>query len=120
MGTKVQFIDKLNELKAIGDPVAWRANEHEMRPDWIKAVQGTIGNYKKAAENPGEKYGHIAPEKLAKITAACAELKKWLDEMQAKQAGMAKTENPVLLCADMEKKNQELAKVSDEILKEPK
>merc|ERR1712048_24319 len=27
-GTKVQFIEKLNELKAIGDPVAWRANEH--------------------------------------------------------------------------------------------
>merc|ERR1711953_1607629 len=79
-----------------------------------------IQNYKQAVENPGEKYGHIAPEKLAKVTQSCNELQKWLDEMQAKQATLAKSDKPVLLCAEMEKKNQELAKTADEILKEPK
>lgn len=33
---------------------------------------------------------------------------------------MPKSERPVLICADMEKKNQELAKMADDILKEPK
>merc|ERR1712226_1565414 len=91
-----------------------------MGDQWINAVVGTIENYKAAAEQPGEKYGHIAPEKLATIVDKCVELKKWLEDMKAKQAPMAKTVKPVLLCADMEKKNQELAKFADEILKEPK
>jgi len=118
--TKVQFIEKLDQLKTHGDVVVWRSKEDGMRPDWIQAVAGTIANYRTAAEQPGEKYGHIAPEKLSKISEACAELEVWLNDMKAKQDAVAKTEKPVLICADMEKKNQELAKKADEVLKEPK
>merc|ERR1712080_2561 len=91
-----------------------------MRTDWVAAVSGTVANYRAAAESPGDKYGHIAPEKLAKISAACNDLEKWLADMGAKQETILKHEKPVLICADMEKKNQELAKMADEILKEPK
>merc|ERR1711865_59894 len=100
--------------------VAWRFKEAGMRDEWIAAVAGTIGNYRAAGENPGEKYGHIAPEKLAKIVVSCGELEKWLADMRAKQDSMVKHERPVLICAEMEKKNQELAKMADDILKEPK
>jgi heat shock protein 4 len=118
--TKTQYVEKLTELKTLGDPVQWRFNEDGMRDEWVKAVQGTIQNYKQAVANPGDKYGHIAQDKLQKITQSCNELQKWLDEMSAKQAQVAKCDKPALLCADMEKKNQELAKCADEILKEPK
>jgi len=91
-----------------------------MRPEWVEAVAGTVTNYGKAVEEPGDKYGHIAAEKLAKITKACADLSNWLEETKAKQEKMPKYEKPVLLCAEMEKKNQELARVADEILREPK
>ena len=47
-------------------------------------------------------------------------MQKWLDDVTAKQAPLPKSEKPVLLCAEMEKKNQELAKCADDILKEPK
>mmetsp|Transcript_58561 Transcript_58561/g.92987 ORF Transcript_58561/g.92987 Transcript_58561/m.92987 type:complete len:837 (-) Transcript_58561:85-2595(-) len=119
--TKAQYIEKLDELKSKhGDAVAWRFKEDEMRADWIEAVSGTVKNYRTAAEAPGDKYGHIAAEKLAKIIAACTQLSEWLADMKQKQDSVPKTEKPVLLCADMEKKNQELAKFADEILKEPK
>lgn len=118
--TKIQYIEKLDELKTTGDVVVWRFKEDGMRAEWIQAVSGTIGNYRNAAENPGDSYGHIAADKLGKISSACNELEKWLTDLQAKQAKMNKTEKPVLICADMEKKNQELAKMADEILKEPK
>mmetsp|Transcript_136984 Transcript_136984/g.241529 ORF Transcript_136984/g.241529 Transcript_136984/m.241529 type:complete len:848 (-) Transcript_136984:98-2641(-) len=118
--TKIQYIEKLDELKATGDVVVWRYKEDGMRAEWIQAVSGTIGNYRNAADNPGDRYGHIAAEKLGKIGAACTELEKWLNDLQAQQAKMPKTEKPVLICADMEKKNQELAKMADEILQEPK
>jgi len=118
--TKALYIEKLEELKSLGDPVVWRCKESGMRPDWVNAMTGTIGNYRAAATEPGEKYGHIAPENLDKIATACSELEKWLGDMKEKQDSLPKTERPVLICADMEKKNQELAKAADEILKEPK
>merc|ERR1711957_606646 len=77
-------------------------------------------NYKAATENPGEKYNHIAAEKLGKIVAACSDLETWMIEKKDAQDKLTKTERPVLICADMEKKNQELAKFADDILKEPK
>merc|ERR1712039_60067 len=75
---------------------------------------------KAAAEAPGDKYGHIAPEKLGKVVDECNKLETWLTTMKEKQAGTPKHEKPVLLCAEMEKKNHELAKIADDILKEPK
>jgi len=118
--TKTMYIDKLDELKKTGDAVAWRCKESGMRAEWIQAVTGTITNYRSAAANPGDKFGHIAPEKLAKIASGCEELEKWLVETRAKQEAAPKHESPVLLCADMEKRSQELATMADEILKEPK
>merc|ERR1712137_973431 len=42
--TKVMYIDKLDELKKIGDPVVWRFKESQIRSEWIAALTGTITN----------------------------------------------------------------------------
>mmetsp|Transcript_77890 Transcript_77890/g.225274 ORF Transcript_77890/g.225274 Transcript_77890/m.225274 type:complete len:902 (-) Transcript_77890:92-2797(-) len=118
--TKVMYIDKIDELKRIGDAVAWRCKEAGMRTEWIQAVEGTLTNYRSAAESPGDKFGHIAAEKLANIVTACNELEDWLTGMKEKQNKMPKYEKPVLICAEMERRNQELARMADEILREPK
>eukprot|EP00747_Dinoflagellata_sp_TGD_P110148 gnl/TRDRNA2_/TRDRNA2_170883_c0_seq4.p1 gnl/TRDRNA2_/TRDRNA2_170883_c0~~gnl/TRDRNA2_/TRDRNA2_170883_c0_seq4.p1 ORF type:complete len:652 (-),score=225.92 gnl/TRDRNA2_/TRDRNA2_170883_c0_seq4:86-2041(-) len=118
--TKLQYVDKLAALKETGEPIAWRCKEAGLRSEWIAALQGTIANYRAACENPGEKYGHIASEKLVKITAACLELEKWLEDMKAKQEKTPKYEKPILLCADMEKKNKEIATMANGILSEKK
>jgi len=118
--TTAQYVEKVEELKCTGDPVVWRFKEAGMRSDWIASVHGTVRNYRAAAEHPGDKYGHIANEKLSKIMAACAELEKWLNDMKSKQEAMPSHEKPTLICADMEKKNQELAKMADGILREPR
>merc|ERR1712146_812735 len=99
--TKVQYVEKLEELENTGSPIVWRFKEDSIRGDWITALSGTIGNYRTAAAD-GDKYGHIAGEKIAA------------------QSNLPKDVKPVLICADMEKKNAELAKMADEILKEPK
>lgn len=91
-----------------------------MRKEWIDAVKGTISNYRNAAENPGEKYDHIASEKLQKIIDECEKLEKWLLETSKKQDAMEDHETPILMCTDMEKKNTELASMADEVLKERK
>lgn len=118
--TKVNYVEKLDDLKKIGDPIVFRFKEAEMRPDWIKAVQGTITNYSAAAKSPGDQYGHIAEDKLASIVKDCDSLAAWLADLEAKQSALPKHEKPVLTCSEMEKKNQDLAKMADEILREPK
>mmetsp|Transcript_45689 Transcript_45689/g.133022 ORF Transcript_45689/g.133022 Transcript_45689/m.133022 type:complete len:800 (+) Transcript_45689:83-2482(+) len=117
---KTAFVDKLAELKVLGDPIVWRSKEDGMRAEWIQAVKGTIVNYRTAAQNPGDKFGHIAPEKLGRIVAACAELEQWLTSMQAQQSSLSKHDKPVLLCAEMESRNHELAQMADGILREPR
>jgi len=118
--TKVMYIDKLVELKKLGEPIVWRFKEDQIRIEWIQALSGTISNYKMAAEHPGDKYGHICPENLGKIIAECNSITKWLVDSQKQQETLAKYDRPVLICADIERKNQELSRFADEILKEPK
>lgn len=118
--TKVMYVEKLDELKKIGDPVVWRFKESRLRDEWTAALTGTISNYKTAALQPGEKYGHISAENLGKIVKECDNTMAWLQDMQGKQAGMAKHEKPILQCADMDQKNKDLAQFADDILKEPK
>merc|ERR1711933_88481 len=96
--TKLVYIDKLSELKRLGDPVVCRRKEADMRAEWIQAVAGTIKNYRSAAENPGDKFGHIGPEKLTSIVTACADLEMWLEDLRTKQEAMPKFEKPVLIC----------------------
>merc|ERR1712137_781678 len=117
--TKVMYVEKLQELKTHGDPVVWRFKEDGMRPDWVAAVNGTIVNYRAAANEPGERYGHIAEEKLASINDECEKTEKWLQNALEAQSKLPKHARPTLLCSDMEKKNQGLAKFADDILKEP-
>jgi len=118
--TKVMYVEKLDELRKHGDPIKWRHQENRVRGEWIEALSGTIANFKAAAQNPGDKYGHIALEKLGKIISECDAVSIWLSEMQSKQAQLSTCERPVVLCADIEKKSKDLAKFADEILSEPK
>eukprot|EP00443_Scrippsiella_acuminata_P048909 CAMPEP_0115201196 /NCGR_PEP_ID=MMETSP0270-20121206/17502_1 /TAXON_ID=71861 /ORGANISM="Scrippsiella trochoidea, Strain CCMP3099" /LENGTH=853 /DNA_ID=CAMNT_0002614603 /DNA_START=55 /DNA_END=2616 /DNA_ORIENTATION=+ len=118
--TKASYIEKLEELQKVGDAVAWRKKESGMRAEWIQAVTGTVSNYRSVAATPGDKFAHVPAEKLASIVSACDELEKWLKGTREKQDALAKHEKPVLLCAEMEKKSQDLAQMADEILKKAK
>jgi len=100
--------------------VQWRFKEHERRGDWAGALWGTVGNYRTVAEEPGERYSHISADSLALIAQHCDEAERWLKDLERKQAEMPKYEKPSLLCADIERKNGDLARLADEILKEPK
>merc|ERR1719387_2088356 len=82
---KVAYVEKLDELKKMGDPPQWRMTESEAREEWISAVTGTVSNYKAAAQDPGDAYSHIAPEKLALIVKECETTEKWLKDKIAEQ-----------------------------------
>jgi len=114
----VHYIEKLQELRSVGDVIEWRCDEDSMRHDWIAAVSSTIANCRNAAKNPGDRYEKISEEKFNRIMSACTDLEDWLQSMQKAQHDLAKYERPVLLCADMERRNLELARFVGELLEE--
>mmetsp|Transcript_105387 Transcript_105387/g.303090 ORF Transcript_105387/g.303090 Transcript_105387/m.303090 type:complete len:256 (+) Transcript_105387:1-768(+) len=117
--TKLEYVEKLDDLKRMAEPVTKRSSEGRARPESIQAVQGAIGKYRGLLESAADKFSHIAPERLAKISAACDDLERWLTDLRAKQGTLPMHVEPVLLCGEMDAKAAELAKMADEILSEP-
>jgi len=114
--SKQVFIEKINELKVLGDPVERRFKEETRRPDLVKALEGAAKSLKATAQKPPAKYKTLDKERLKSLEKACEEASQWLAEVKAKQKGLAKCEDPVLECAALEARVEELTRLSDAIL----
>jgi len=107
--TKEQYVEKLTALKTQhGDKVKFRFKEHGARNQLVDALTTSINSCRKAAEAQGDR----------KLRATCSDLQKWLDDMKAKQDKLPNTEDPVLLCADLEKRCNDLTAMDNASLKE--
>ena len=72
-----------------------------------------IANYRDAAENPGDRWGHIATEKLSEIVSLCTDFEKWIF-MRREEYG------DISICKDVERKCREISQRANQILQEPK
>mmetsp|Transcript_58465 Transcript_58465/g.153956 ORF Transcript_58465/g.153956 Transcript_58465/m.153956 type:complete len:775 (+) Transcript_58465:102-2426(+) len=108
---KQVFVDKLAELKVLGGPVEARAREAEGRPELEASLKKGAEKHKAAAKRPAKKMEDNA--KRQQLDEACDAALKWLADLQAKQAALAKHEDPALDCAGLEAKIEELAKLAD-------
>eukprot|EP00741_Cyanophora_paradoxa_P025458 tig00000382_g24576.t1 len=118
--TKGVYTQKLDELKKSGDPIELRAREAGARPKEIAALQAAIEAYVCFATSTEEKYAHIEQADKDKVMNECNTVNSWLNEMIEKQSKLAKTDNPVLLSAEMIKKREALEKLATPIMNKPK
>jgi len=118
--TKSVYIKKLDELKSLGDPISKRYNEHDNRYEALGAIKSAIENFRMLATSADPKYDHITKEDRDKVTQECSNVEKWVTENMMKQEKTAKNANPVVLVADINKKNQELNKACNTIMNKPK
>jgi len=114
------YIKKLDELKAQGEPIAKRKYEYENRYDILMVLRGAIEQFRLAASSEDPKYEHIEKEEKNKILQECDTLEKWLNDTMAKQDHLPKHEDPLITCAEMNRKKVELEKFSWAILNKPK
>ncbi len=84
--TKSVYLAKLQELKAIGGPIAERFREHDAIPGAAQVLRQCISEYSSLAASKMDRYSHIEASDRAKVMAACEAKTKWLDEVLAKQA----------------------------------
>jgi heat shock protein 4 len=69
---KSDYVAKLDELKALGDPIRFRAREAEERPRAERALRETLARFQDAATSGDEKYSHLSEEDLSKVRARAA------------------------------------------------
>jgi heat shock protein 4 len=117
--TKGVYVAKLAELKALGDPMELRAAEEQARPAAAASLSSTAAQIAAHAA-PDAAHAHIDAAELESVLAECKKATDWLAEKQALQSGQAKSADPVLLSADIAKKEEALKRFAQPILARPK
>jgi heat shock protein 4 len=113
------YIAKLAELKTMGGPIEARAAETEARPAAAAALTAAAVLIAGQAA-PDAAHAHIDAADLESIMAEVKKATEWLAEKVQLQAASAKSADPVLLSADIAKKEETLVRFATPILARPK
>jgi heat shock protein 4 len=118
--TKSAYVQRLDALKALGDPITFRYRETEERQRAIAQLRETLNTYMSQATSGEEKYAHIDEKDKQSVVEKVATVQKWLEDQIVRQAERAKNENPVLTSAEIAKRRDEVIYFATPILTRPK
>lgn len=107
--TKSVYTARLDTLKALGDPIAKRYQEHEERAKSVYLLRETLNTYLAQATSTDDKYSHIEEADKQKVVEKCVVEEQWLKDMEVRQGERAKNVDPVL-------KNEQVLKKRDEVI----
>ncbi|PCH35950.1 heat shock protein 70 [Wolfiporia cocos MD-104 SS10] len=118
--TKSAYVERLDALKKLGDPITFRYREAEERSRVVAQLRETINSYMGQATSGDERFAHIDAADLQAVVEKCATVQKWLEDQIARQAERPKDVDPVLTSADVMKKRDEIIYFATPILTRPK
>ncbi|GFR98876.1 heat shock protein 105 kDa [Elysia marginata] len=120
---KQVYIDKLAELKAIGQPIADRHREAEewpvVRDEFGSALQ-QITKFLDLWKQKDEKYNHIEKADVDKVEKLLTEKSNWFGSRMTQMAALKPHENPILLASQVRSEKQILENVCLPIMNKPK
>ncbi|PVU93078.1 hypothetical protein BB561_003480 [Smittium simulii] len=120
--TKTQlYLDQLNNLKKLYDPVYFRVEENILRPLKISESRDLIAKIKEYLQNITAKYG-AEEMKLIKseVDASVSKLKAiedWTDSSIKKQEKLSSHEQPIIKTSEIVKKIHELKSINQSLIK---
>eukprot|EP01006_Ploeotia_vitrea_P027376 TRINITY_DN60213_c0_g1_i1.p1 TRINITY_DN60213_c0_g1~~TRINITY_DN60213_c0_g1_i1.p1 ORF type:complete len:848 (-),score=168.98 TRINITY_DN60213_c0_g1_i1:161-2704(-) len=117
---KDDYTQKLSELQKIGGPPATRYQEEQGLPSAINTFNTKAAELRSKAENTDGSRSHIPEDELKKALNKCDELIKLTQEEKAKQDGLAKSADRVLLITTVNSRARELENFCNPILNKPK
>jgi len=118
--TKSAYVERLDALKKLGDPITNRYKETEQRSAVVSQLRETINRYMSEATSTDEKYSHIDDKDKQAIVERCATIQQWLEDQIARQSERPKDVDPVLTAADVLKKKDDIIYFATPILTKPK
>uniref|UniRef100_R4GCT0 Heat shock protein family A (Hsp70) member 4 n=1 Tax=Anolis carolinensis TaxID=28377 RepID=R4GCT0_ANOCA len=132
--SKQVYIDKLAELKAVGNPIQVRFQESEERPKAFEELGKQIQQYMKAilafkakeamekveSDWQDEQYDHLDPAEVAKVEKNANEAMEWMNNKLNLQNKRSLTLDPVITAKEIEAKTKELITACNSIVNKPK
>lgn len=103
---KQMLMEKLAELKKLGASIEHRFRECEGRASLITSLRKVTMRTKKVGPMKP-----VDPTQLQALETARSEATAWLAKKEAEQAKLAKHEDPVLLCAELEQRVEAISKL---------
>ncbi|KAG4091166.1 heat shock protein 70 [Neocallimastix lanati (nom. inval.)] len=118
--TKSVYVKKLDELKKIGDPIAFRYRESTERPQAEKVLRETIAQYQKQIAAGDGRYDHLTEEEMKKVTDELTNKLNWLNSAIETQNQKQKWEDLVVTSSAILKERETMAFTINPILNKPK
>ncbi|KAI8646465.1 heat shock protein 70 family [Parasitella parasitica] len=117
---KSVYVEKLDALKKIGNPVVERYRDSQERKHVEPIFLETLQRLTQEAMSSDEKYSHIPAHEKQDIVERCERGRRWLDEQKAKQDLVSKHDNPVLTADAIKKEEEAIIFFANPILNKPK
>ncbi|ETE71100.1 Heat shock 70 kDa protein 4, partial [Ophiophagus hannah] len=120
---KQVYIDKLAEMKAVGQPIQARFQESEERPKAFEELGKHVQQYMKAVhafKEKDEQYDHLDPAEMAKVEKITNEAMEWMNNKLNLQHKRSLTLDPVITAKEIEAKTKELINICNPIVTKPK
>lgn len=121
--SKSVYIDHLNNLRTLGDPVKTRALEFAMRPQLLEEYRNSLQSAKNtvdAAFKGDERFSHLSKQDLSNVESSIKQNIKWLEEKCLKLKSLPKHENPPVTCDQIKEEKYKFEKNVWSILNKPK
>ncbi|KAK6975208.1 heat shock 70 kDa protein 4, partial [Biomphalaria glabrata] len=120
---KQVYIDKLMDLKKLGQPVVDRNREAQEWPVARDEMGSTVQQIKKFLDQwaqKDEKYDHIEKADVDKVEKLLTEKSNWFGQRLTQMAQLKPHENPVVLAAQVRAEKQILENVCHPIMNKAK
>ncbi|XP_056430905.1 heat shock 70 kDa protein 4 isoform X1 [Hyla sarda] len=121
--SKQVYLDKLTDLKNLGQPIQTRYHEYEDRPKAFEDLGKQIQLYMKvinAFKNKEEAYDHLDAADMEKVEKCTNEAMEWMNNKMNLQMKQSLTVDPVVHTKDIQAKTKELMSTCNSIVSKPK
>ncbi|XP_043077133.1 heat shock 70 kDa protein 4a [Puntigrus tetrazona] len=120
---KQVYIDKLAELKKLGEPILSRYVEAEERPKVLDELGRQIQQYMKVVEAykaKDELYDHLDELEMMKVEKQVNETMTWMNNKMNLQSKQSLSQDPVIKAQEIQAKTKELYSACNHVVSKPK
>ncbi|KAM9060787.1 heat shock 70 kDa protein 4 [Sarcophilus harrisii] len=117
------YIDKLTELKNLGQPIKNRFQESEERPKAFEELGKQIQMFMKIIDsfrNKDEQYDHLDAADMLKVEKSTNEAMEWMNNKLNLQNRQSLTVDPIIKTKEIEAKIKELTSICNPIVTKPR
>lgn len=117
------YVDKLNSLKSLGEPIKSRRMEYEQREGVLEEFSLSLQLTRKAVDqyrNGDERYSHLPESDIQRVQQAVENSYKWLEEQRSVLSGTPRAQNPPITVAQIRQEKQSFENTVNPLLNKPK